>query len=331
MAYVPMYASFMGEYPGAEGAKYLYQPPPKRYVDMLWPMLEYLAARPAQEIAWEVMIDVMGKNAFSSWVSGTTVDVIQRDLAANMNEQRQTYVRAQEADATLARFVEGVVGTIATVVASAVGGPLAGAAVGSGLAVIFAGVNAAMAPGAATSFSANALFDVFGRADSVGSGDERYGMIERYLMVPASPSIFIDAAGQIYDHIRQRTQNSGATSTWLAPSTFVMPGPIPAPVGFPLLASPTTGTSTSFRSRQRAARAQGGIRTPHGTIRTPGGAIITRFVEPETVRPVVTASAGVSPTAMVAAGCLAGAAGGLVLAGRGRPRQNPPRARRKVR
>jgi len=325
MAYVPMFASFADEYTGAEGRKYLYQPPPKRYVDLLWPMLEYLAARPAQEIAWEVMIDVMGKNAFSAIISGSTPDIVQRNLAANMGEQRQTYVRAQEADATLARFVEGVVGTIATVVASAVGGPLAGAAVGSGLAVIFAGVNAAMAPGAASSFSANALYDVFGRADSVGSGDERYGMIERYLMVGASPSIFIDAAGQIYDHIRQRTQNSGAESTWLAPSTFVMPGPIPAPVGFPLVATPGTGR------RRSQNRAQGGIRRPHGTIRTPGGATITRLVEPETVRPLVAASAGVSPTAMVAAGCLAGAAGGLVLAGRGRPRQNPPRARRKVR
>jgi hypothetical protein len=310
-------------YPGGYGPEWAYQPPPKRYVDLLWPLLEYLAARPAQEIAWEVMIDVMGKNAYSAQVSGKTADQVQQALAANMGEQRQTYVRAQATAATLARFVEGVVGTLATTIVSAVATPLAGAAVGAGLSVIFAGINAAMAPGAASSFSANALYDVFGRADSVGSGLERYGMIERYLMVPASPSTLITAGNTIYEHIRQRTENSGDTSTWQSPSTFVMPGPIPAPVGFPV-AAPTV-------RRHLGHHPQGGIRRPHGTIRTPGGAIITRLIEPETVRPVVTASAGVSPTAMVVAGCLAGAAGGLTLAGRGRPRQNTRRARRKVR
>ena len=323
MAYVPLFASFMGEYPGAEGRKYLYQPPPKRYVDLLWPLLEYLAAKPAQEIAWEVMIDVMGKNAFSAIVGGTTPEQVQQNLAQNLADQRQAYVRQQAASQTVARFVEGVVSGLVTTIVSAVATPLAGAAVGAGLSVIFSGINAATQPDVASNFSANALFDVFGRADSVGAGDQRFGMIERYLMVPASPQTLSEAQTRIYDHIRQRTQNTQSTTTWLAPSTFVMPGAIPAPVGFPV-AAPTV-------RRRLGHHPQGGIRSPHGTVRLPGGGILTRLVEPETARPVVTASAGVSPTAMVVAGCLAGAAGGLTLSGNRRPRQNPPRSRRKVR
>lgn len=290
----------------------LYQPPPKRYVDLLWPLLEYLAARPAQEIAWEVMIDVMGKNAFSAIVSGTTPEQVQQNLAQNLADQRQAYVRQQAASQTVARFVEGVVSTLATSIVGAIpiAGPLAGAAVGSGLSVIFSGINAAMQPDVASNFSANALFDVFGRADSVGAGDQRFGMIERYLMVPASPQTLSDAQTRMYDHIRQRTQNAQSTTTWLAPSTFVMTGAIPAPVGFPV-AAPTV-------RRRLGHHPQGGTRTPSNSTRLSDGSIRVRLTEPPAVSPVVTASAGVSATATVAAAALAGAAGGLALASRRR-------------
>jgi len=319
-----------------------YSPPAKRYVDLLWPLLEYLSSMSVQDVSLEVMLDVMGKNAFARYVSGMNEGQIQSALQQGIAAERQAYVRQATLEQAKTNFVQSIVTALAGII------PVVGGSAAAGLGTLFAGVNAATPLPVPSDNWGSSSYDVFGRMDALRYGQSlaptpvgtssrqgatvtwgpadpaglppmSLGMIERYVIAEASPSQLTRAQGDIYESIRVLSKTSDGPVG--ASPSFVASGSVPWPVGDEA-PEPARGES---RSRPRP---QGGIRRPHGTVRLPGGGILTRLEEPETVLPVVTASTGVSPVALVVAGCLAGAAGGLTLAGRGRPRQNPPRARR---
>lgn len=291
---------------------WVYQPPAKRYVDLLWPLLEYLATVDPREVAWEAMIDVMGKNALASFISGQSVEGVQRSIEAGTAAYReQMYGRQQQGNA-LVRFVEGVTTMIVGGVLSIAGTPLAGAAVSAGLNALFATVNALEPSGTRSEFLSQAKWDVFGRADAVPSGTNIYGMIERYLIAPSDPQHLPEAQRAIYSAIRLRSQNSSGGIP--APADFVHLetglDAVPWPVGY------------EGEAEVRRPAGPGGLLVVNVSPEAVVNAYVTDIMAP-TGRPSVEVKAQATPVGTIGTGAILGAALGLVAATMRRPRTNP--------
>lgn len=181
-------------------------PPPKRYVELLWPLLQYLLARSAHEVAWEVMLDVYGKNTFSTYASGlSTVE----QLGSALNQAMAFDREATLASINRGRATEQLVRSAITTTMSAV--PVVGALFGAGTSLMFTLGDTARGTGGTTAsdYLANAPWDVFGRPDAVRSGPMTLGMIERYAIQPiAADASDVEAVrGYLYDQILSASAN----------------------------------------------------------------------------------------------------------------------------
>ena len=322
-----------------EGAQWLpiariqWQPPPKRYVDLLWPLLEYLATQDPRAIAHEVMIDVLGKNTFTIIASGMSdsPEAVQAALNSAIGQQRQATVSREAARDALGNMVRGVATGVISTIAGVALSPLAGAAVGAGLNALFAVADAAAdIPETPSNVRAAGSYDVFGRIDGVTSrGGKLIGMIERYALRPMTNADVDQVIGQIYGSINQRSENSAGPLYW-APG-FVMPEGdfdptraryVPWPVGYEFLQ--TNEPPPPGQPMNLTVTAAGLVATVL-TVRPPPTE--RRVQLSQTATPA--GASGPSPAVSIGVGVGLGAAVGLVVAARN-PRSNP-RARRRRR
>ena len=261
----------------------LWQPPAKRYVDLLWPLLEYLHTLEGgpMQVAYEVKLDVLGKNGFSLAALGNQLSSETRtnalDQAAGqfnqqMNAARQAVEREQEQAAQQSRRVVGIVmgvtQAIVSTAASAIFTPAAGAVVGSAFSLINGAIGLAQAV-SDTQRSAwtRCTFDVFGRPDAVeGQGQQQGAVIgnyERYAMHFFDNVTAGDVVGnvtpKIHEHMRRLGRSPGQPSGWssfwpgfvVPPSTDPSQVVDPYPVGF----EPPPPSPESVARRQAAQRA----------------------------------------------------------------------------
>ena len=192
------YSGFRAPYEGAmDWPLVLWQPPPKRYVDLLWPLLMYLDSKSPQEIACEVKYDVMGKNGFSLRALGTVLDagtqVSLMDNAdgkfkKNMQDARAAaQLAADEAHASdmkIVKLVTTIVQTVAVAVVTAVATPAAGLAVAAGFSLLNGAIALLDEANRSTVWTLNGR-DVFGRPDGAPSRTNAQmilGSYERYAL-----------------------------------------------------------------------------------------------------------------------------------------------------
>ena len=304
-------------------ARLMWQPPPKRYVDLLWPLLEYLATQDPRAIAHEVMLDVLGKNTFTiiaSGISGGTEAVQSALNQAIGQDRRATVTREARADA-IGSMVRGVTtGLISTVASIATANPLAGAAVGAGFNALFAVMDAADLPSTESDVKTAGSYDVFGRIDGVPTRTGKLiGAIERYALQPMESPDADQAVGPIYSSINQRSQNTDGELFW--PAGFVFPDDgnaarttryVPWPVGYEFL------QTNEPRDRSQPVAMPSPLVASVINVRPLP--VVRRVQLPQTAAPG--GASGPSPAVTVGVGVAVGAALGLVVASR-QPRSNP--------
>lgn len=221
------FGSFFGD--GAyQMSLVLWQPPPKRYVDMLWPLLMYLDSKSPQEIACEVKYDVMGKNGFSLramggvLTAGTSLDSL--DQAGNVFRENMQKARSDaqlRADQALAesrkitKLVTVILQTIAVAVVSAAASPAAGAGVAAGFALLNGAIALSEAATRTAVWSLNGK-DVFGRPDGSRSttGEAILGICERYSLYNikrADQGTVSEVSIQMYNSMRRWYRKSNIT------------------------------------------------------------------------------------------------------------------------
>jgi hypothetical protein len=255
------YSGFTNAYGGeSDFSLVLWQPPPKRYVDLLWPLLMYLDSKTPQEVAYEVKMDVMGKNGFSLRARGPALDpatgLSAFDAAANnfrqvmVNARRIAQEESDRAEAERfrpAKLVLAIVQTVAVAAVSAAATPAAGAAVAAGFGLLNGAINLVTEANRSTVWNLTGT-DVFGRPDGVvdpANPTMILGNYERYSLFNiqnASQGIVSEVSGQMYVTMRRVSrQPYGGIDGW-AP---FWPGFVedvgtdprsprePYPVGFP--------------------------------------------------------------------------------------------------
>ena len=249
-------AAYSGEY---DLSLVFWQPPPKRYVDLLWPLLMYLDSKTPQEVAYEVKMDVMGKNGFSLRALGNVADPsitspasleaasnqFQKVMADAREEWQKESDRAEAERFKPAKLVLSIVGTVATAVATAVGSPAVGALVGASFALINGAINLATEAGKEPVWLLTGT-DLFGRPDGVAKNSSPVimGNYERYSLFNISSArqgIVSEVRRQMYFTMRQVSrQPHGGVDGWAPfwPGFVEDAGPDPGnrrdpyPVGF---------------------------------------------------------------------------------------------------
>lgn len=241
------FSGFTRPFEGASNFSLVFwQPPAKRYVDLLWPLLMYLDSKTPQEVAYEVKMDVLGKNGFSLRALGDATGTSAALMSAE-NRFRQNMVDARaaaQAEADRAeqerlkpvRLVLGIVQAIATVVVSAVASPAAGAVVGSAFSLLNGAINLGTQANRSTVWNLTGV-DVFGRPDGVSDSNMITGNFERYAIYPimdVQQGIALAVGAQIYTTMRYSSRvpyaPNGFAGWWPG---FVVESGDPYPVGFP--------------------------------------------------------------------------------------------------
>lgn len=143
--------------------RFSYYPPPAWYAVMLWPLLEYLAARTPEQIIYETRLDVLGKNIWTVTSAGQGQELLQSMRVQAFSMSLQTVRNDVPA------MVLGGAATIATLV-----NPVVGAVVGAataGLRIIHDLI------GHANERSGAIKADIFGRLEPV---------IEQHAILPGT-------------------------------------------------------------------------------------------------------------------------------------------------
>jgi hypothetical protein len=208
-----------------------WQPPAKRYVDLLWPMLEYLKTKTPEEILYEVKLDTMGHNGYSLKALGNnvnaatppaTLDTAASSFSSQMQAARtaaETEMRAQVAERfKVVKLVTGMVGALTGAVVGAVATPVAGAAVGAGFNLLTGIIDAAADAQAREHAWVSAAANVFGVPDGIaGTGawsGYLLGAYQRYALYNikfsassgAALSELTGMASAIYRNMRVRSR-----------------------------------------------------------------------------------------------------------------------------
>lgn len=257
------YSGFANAYEGeSDFSLVLWQPPPKRYVDLLWPLLMYLDSKTPQEVAYEVKMDVMGKNGFSLRALG---DVLDPATSSRVNLEnaaaarfRQVMVTAREraqeesdrAEAERfrpAKLVLAIVQAVTVTIVSAAATPAVGAAVTAGFGLLNGAFNLLQQTNRSLIWNLTGT-DIFGRPDGVvdtANPTMILGNYERYSLFnisSAQQGTVAQVKGQMYDSMRRVSrQPDGGVDGWAPfwPGFVEDAGPDPGnrrdpyPVGFP--------------------------------------------------------------------------------------------------
>lgn len=208
-----------------------WQPPAKRYVDLLWPMLEYLKTKTPEEILYEVKLDTLGHNGYSLKALGNsvavttsmgTLDTAMGNFSSQMQSARTAAEAAMRAEVAekyrTVKLVTGILGSLTTMVVSAVATPAVGAVVGSAVGLLNGVIETAQSQESNKHAWVSAGADVFGVPDGlVGTGPfnnyllgscQRYALYNiRFDSVTGATGSNIDGVtGAIYRNMRVRSR-----------------------------------------------------------------------------------------------------------------------------
>ena len=216
---------------------YAFLPPLNWYAQMLWPLMEYLASRDPLEVVYEVRLDVLGKNLWTSCATGFGDGVL------SSIGQRQAIVGAQEMRAGASTGAGWTVMRGATSVLALI--PVIGSLASGVLGLISAGIQLAIG---ASEYSDDRYFDCFGRLEpalethqitliSDGSKHEAARMALFPSGQPANPPGYVEEPmAVLYDQASQTARaREAALLATLPPMALatVSPGmPLATPVEF---------------------------------------------------------------------------------------------------
>lgn len=174
---------------GIGQSRCLWQPPAKRYVDLLWPLLVYLSQiDDLAKLVNEVKIDVMGKNGYSLLAAGGESGQGSAGLSAAASMFSEQFERARERAAEESRrALDDSMRPfrLALGLASAafgLAGPAAAPVVAAGFAFLNGTIAFAQATGTNTPQWVSTPIDVFGRPDGTQDGNRSLGNYERFAL-----------------------------------------------------------------------------------------------------------------------------------------------------
>lgn len=134
--------------------EYAFLPPLNWYAQMLWPLMEYLASRDPLEIIYEVRLDVLGKNLWTSCATGFG-DRVLSSLAQQQASIGAQQMRAGAATGAGWSVLHGVTSALTLI-------PVVGSLAAGVLGLIGSGIQLAIG---ASEYSDDRYFDCFGRLE----------------------------------------------------------------------------------------------------------------------------------------------------------------------